>query len=294
MQQIEEKQSGIGVALFCISMNKTLCILLCASASAIAADPYAYRPTVTWAADHHALSFDLFGQKGAYPGDVETGAFPAPGAPQEIIVTSAWPVAVIRARWSMSTADWPKQYRSNALDLLLLYACNVEMYDQMFAKTVAASEYTSPPEFLAEAADPLGNSLVGRMCGHDVRYKIIARAGFGASDYTIETKMRVGASSNQTTVFIHNDPEHISEHLADRQILCAAHDAGDVIRLEMRLICVCAPRKTLKGEMMSRITNNMIYFANRLYQDLGRAPSAETIEKFLSTMKTKPKQEETP
>ena len=275
-------------------MNRTLCALLCASASAMAADPYAYRPTVTWAADHHSLSFDLFGQKGAYPGDLDTTAFPAPGAPQEVTVTSAWPVAVIRARWSMATADWPKLYRSNVLDLLLLYACDVEMYDQMFAKTVAASEYTSPPEFLAEAADPLGHSLLGRMCGKEVRYKIVARAGVGAADYTIETRMRVGVSSNQSTVFIHNDPEHISAHLNDRQILCAAHDAGDVIRLEMRLICVCGPRTMLKGEMMSRITNNMVYFANRLYQDLGRAPSAESIGKFLSTMRAQAKRDEAP
>jgi len=101
-------------------------------------------------------------------------------------------------------------------------------------------------------------------------------------------------SSNQSTVFIHNDPEHISAHLNDRQILCAAHDAGDVIRLEMRLICVCGPRTMLKGEMMSRITNNMVYFANRLYQDLGRAPSAESIGKFLSTMRAQAKRDEAP
>ena len=179
-----------------------------------------------------------------------------------------------------------------ATDLLLLYACNVEMYDEMFAKTVAASEYTSPPEFLAEAADPLGHSLVEQMCGHEVRYKIVARAGIGAADYTIETKMRVGLSKDRSTVFIHNNPNYISEHLNDRQILCAAHDAGNVIRLEMRLICVCGPRKTLKGEMMSRVTNNMVYFANRLYQDLGHAPSAERIVKFLASVKSSTKPED--
>lgn len=270
-------------------MNRIICALVLVSTVALAADPYAYQPTVTWATNYHSLSFNLFGQKGTYPDDLLTNAFPAPGAPLEIIVSNVWPVAVIRARWSMSMADWPHAYRSNVLDLLLLYACNVEMYDQMFAQTVAASEYTSPPEFLAEAADPLTNSLIDRMCGHEVRYKIVARAGFGATDYVVETKMRVGLSKDRSTVFIHNDPEFIGAHLNDRQILCAARDAGDVILLEMRLICVCAPRKLLKDEMMRRITNNMTYFAHRLYQDLGQAPSTATIEKFLASLRAQTK-----
>jgi hypothetical protein len=120
-----------------------------------------------------------------------------------------------------------------------------------------------------------------------VAYQITAKAGFGASDYTMRTRIRIGLTEDEKTVFFHDRPEYISEHLTTRQYFFAGRDEGDCIRLEARIFCVCAPRWFFQDETMRRIEATSRYFVQRIYACLDDAPTTEEIEAFFALIKDK-------
>jgi len=241
---------------------------------------------VEWSKDFTAITFNFMGQKCEYPADMLKGRFPPPGRPPQFKFDRKWPVVTMVATWTASVKGWPDKYRSEAVDLMLMYACDAQLYEYIFPDIISKSSVSFPPEFLKEAHKPEYN-LAENMRGKEVQYTITAKAGFGASDYEIKTKIRIGLSKDGKTVFYHDSPQYISEHLKNREFFFAGHDAGNNINFEVRMLCVCAPRRLMRGEMMRRIEASGKYFVERIYEDLDDAPTVEEIERYLSLVRDK-------
>jgi len=240
---------------------------------------------VKWNSDSTSLDFSLSGKKVSYPQDMKEGKFPSAKAPPEFKFEKKWPVVTMNAKWSISTKNWPSKYKPYALNLILMLACDAEAYEHVFPNTVSASGFTSPPEFAKEAEDPLHYNLAELARGKQLNYEITAKAGLGARDYKIITKIFVGLSEDGKMVFYHDKPEHISRHLKVREFIFAAHDTGDVINFEANLFCVCAPSKLLRGEKMKRVENDGKYFVQQMYDTLSKKHTVESINLYLEKVK---------
>ena len=240
---------------------------------------------VKWNADCTALTFTFRGKDVKYPQDMTKGAFPPAGAQPEFHFEKKWPVVTMSARWTVSVKDWPPKHRPHALDLILMFACDAEIYEYVFPETVRSSSFTFPPEYIKEAKNPLRYNLAESMRGKQLNYEITMKAGFGAADFKIKTKIYVGLSKDGKTAFYYDRPEYISKHLTVREFIFAAHDTGDSIHFEAKLLCVCSPARLLKGERMSRVERDGKYFVQRIYEQLDNAPTAKEIEDYLNSVK---------
>jgi hypothetical protein len=238
-----------------------------------------------WDKDHRALAFSFREEDVKYPPDLVEAKFPPAGAAPEFDFEKAWPTVTMIARWTASTEGWPPDHRAQALDLILMHATDAELYAHVFPEVIKAGIVTYPAEFLKEASDPLAFNLAESIRGKDVAVEVKARGGFGAADYEIRTRIRVGLSEDARTLFYFDSPDYISEHVKIRDYLFAAHDAGDRIHFEARLLCVCAPRRTFRGVAMSRIEADTRYLVDRMYEDLDNAPTKAEIEAYLATIK---------
>jgi hypothetical protein len=239
---------------------------------------------VEWGPDYRWLRFSYLEQDWQYARDLLNTQFPPAGQPPEVKVYKNWPVVSLQARWTASAKGWPEKYRKDAVDIMLMFACDAQMYEYLFPDVIKSSRFTFPPEFLTEAQNPQFN-LAQSLRGKEVGYQITAKAGFGASDYTIKTKIRIGLDDSEKTVFFHDKPEYISEHLKTRQYFFAGSDAGDCIKLEAKIYCECAPRYMLQGEAMRRVENTSRYFVQRIYERLDNAPTLQEIEDYLAMVK---------
>ncbi len=240
-----------------------------------------------WSDGHRVMDFQVRGRKHQYPADMLKNKFPPPGAPVDFKIESKWPLVTLRGRWTASTKGWPAEYRAHALDFILMRACDAEAYEQVYSKVFLKSKLTFPPEFLDEAKTPSKHRLVERMRGKQVGYEIKATAGPGAADYTIKTKITVGLSKDGKTVFYFDKPESISEHLLKRDIIFSAYDLGDKIHMEVRALCLTAPRIFFKGEMLRRVERDAKYLVMRMYETLSDAPTQKEIDKYLTMVKKK-------
>ena len=137
-----------------------------------------------------------------------------------------------------------------------------------------------PPEFKKQALDP-AYRLAEALRGKEVGYDVTAKGGFGAKDYKIETKIRIGLSKDGKSVFYFDKPDYISDYLEIREFLFGGHDAGEKMYFEVVTLSVCKTPQRFKGEIMRRAKETGQYFVERLYEDLNEAPTEEQIEKYL-------------
>jgi len=260
-------------------------LIFASASSALAGDTEGLQ--VRWKADYTALDFFYLGKRYSYPVDIAREKFPPRGRPPVTQFKEEWPVISMRARWTISTAGWPEKYRSDAVDLILMFATSAQLYENIYPDLIRSSRYTYPPEFLKEAADNRYD-LGGTLRGQEVDYEVTARGGFGASDYTIKTKIRIGLSADAKTVFYYDEPDYISDYLLSREFLFAGRDEGDEMHFEVIMFCVCKPRKTFKSEALRRVKNTGQYFVDRLYEKLDSPPTEEGIERYFELIKTGP------
>jgi hypothetical protein len=238
----------------------------------------------TWGADFRSLCYALMGGRICYPEEMLRAAFPAPGAQPEFRFEAEWPSVSMIARWSVATKGWPEKYRPDAIDLVMMYACDAQLYEYIFPDSISASSFTYPPGFLKEAADSRYD-LAGALRGKEVEYEVTAKGGFGAADYVIRTKIRIGVSPDGKTVFYHDHPSYISDHLKTRDFFFAGRDAGDRLVFEVRMRCECAPALFFRGETIRRVEENGRYFVRRLHEDLNEPPTREDIETYFRLVK---------
>jgi len=242
---------------------------------------------VKWNANYTGLTFTFQGKKVKYPSDMTKVSFPPVGAPPEFHFKKQWPIVTMDARWTAPVTNWPAKYRPQAIDLILMFACDAEVYSYIFPQTVSSSGFISPPEYVKEADAPTKYNLAESMRGKQLNYVITMKAGFGAADYTIKTKIYIGSSKDGKIVFYHDMPENIDKHLKVREIIVEARDAGDRIYFEARLLCVCSPAKLLKGERMSRVERDGKYFVMQMYEKFNKEFTVEGIESYLDKVKGK-------
>lgn len=233
-----------------------------------------------WGKDYETLSFNYLGEKIEYPKELMKSKFPPIGKKPEITHGGEWPVVAMRARWSISAKEWPSEYRSEAIDLILMYACSASLYEYIFPKIIKNSKVTMPPEFKKEAAERT-HRLAEVMRGKEVGYEVTAKGGFGADDYKIKTKIRIGLSKDGKSVFYFDEPTYISNYLDVREFLFGGHDAGDTMHFEVVTLSVCKTPQMFKGEITRRARQTGEYFVKRLYEDLSDAPTKEEIETYL-------------
>jgi hypothetical protein len=252
------------------------------TASARAAEPDL---NLAWRDGYKGLTFDFQGQRRTYPDDLNPAQFPAPGKALDVAVTAEWPVVTLHARWSAAVDGWPAAYRAQALDLILMWACDAELYAYVYADTIKESKFTYPPEYLREAAAPLKTGLAAALRGQRVAYEITGKGGFGAADYTIRTEIHVGLSADERTVFYHDNPKSISEHLSRRDYVFMAHDAGDRLLFEIHAVCICAPRRLFRGEALRRVQSDGESLIRTMHERLRAAPTEKEIQAYLESVR---------
>lgn len=262
--------------------NRFVAIFLATSLTCLSlADTATPGMRVIWEDGSQQCTFTFSGKSRSYPADVDPKMYPAPGAKLEIETTSKWPVVTLKAQWSISAADWPREYRDQALDLILMWACDAELYVHVYPNSILESKFTYPPAFISEARDPTHAKLAESMRGKKVGYEITGKGGFGASDYKIRTAIQVGASSDGKMIFYHDEPESISDHLQERDFVFMAYDTGDRIVFEIHAICICAPRYMFQNEALRRVKADGEYLIRTMYENLATAPSASDVTKYL-------------
>lgn len=268
--------------------NATACTLSALLVAAIAAAPaVAAEPTgldVQWNDDYTSLSFNYLGEPGSFAESIKSGSYPSPGSPPDIQFYKSFPVVAIRAKWTASTAGWPKEYRGDALDYVIMRSADADFYHEIYPKIIADSKITVPPEFVKEANAHRDFSLVEALRGKDMKYQITAMGGFGAKDYQIDTTITLGLSSDNKTAFFTDTPSYISDYLKTREYVFAAHDAGDHIRFDILVFCLCKPT-WLKGETMKRVESSSRYLIDRMYKLLSDAPTQKEIDQMNELMK---------
>jgi hypothetical protein len=243
------------------------------------------RLNVKWGPDYRTLACELLGKKVEFPEAVVKGEFPAPGSPPRFETSQDWPRVAVRAKWSAPTDGWPETYRPHALDLILMHACDAQLYENIYPDFIRSAKFKSPPQYLKEAQAPEEYRLAESMHGQLVQYEAVGKAGFGAKDYQVKTKIRIGLSEDGKSVFYHDRPYYVSDHYRSRDFVFAAHDAGDRIHVEVMLVCIFKPRSLFKDEAMKRVEKTARYMVQRLYEDFDDAPKAEEIEAYFEQIK---------
>jgi hypothetical protein len=221
-----------------------------------------------WAADSRTLGLEFRGQPLEYPRDLGKGTYPQPESGPDFDFEKDWPAVTMKARWSISMKSWPASERAQALDVVLLRACDAGRYTRIFPDFIRSSTFTAPPEFVAEIRDPEKHKLAESLNGSQARYDITARAGFGAADYDLSARIRFGVSADGRAVFYHDHAESISDHLTTREFILAVQEDGDMLRFEVVMLGVCQPRRLFRGETLRRIEDNGRYYVQRLYEEL--------------------------
>jgi hypothetical protein len=241
---------------------------------------------VRWSDGHRALAFRFRGREYQCPKDMVEGKFPPAGARPEFHVEKKWPVVTMEARWTASTKGWPPKYRPDALDLILVYATDAQLYADIYPEIIKSSAITVPPEFLKEAQNATTHDLVEAMRGRSLEYDVTAKGGFGASDYQLKGKITAGLSGDGKTVFYYDKPDLISKHLKNREYVFGARDAGEHIHFDVKMVCVCGPQSAiLRGEAMKRVEDAGRYLVEKMYEDLDNAPTEKEIEDYLEMAK---------
>jgi hypothetical protein len=264
---------------------------ICAAGLAVLLIPCAARALedraeAQWKDDFSILETDFGGIKANYQDAMLEGQFPAPGQPIEIVVSSVWPVVIVRGRFTTDMAAWPQEYRSSALDLVLMYVADASHYKESFGKYLINATFEQPPEFLEEAKDPHNYKLVENLRGKPIKYTSTSSAGIGAADYTVVNIATFGLSQDGRTVMYYGDPESISDHLRDRKLVIAVLDDGNRLHFEIRAACLCKDRWLFKDEMLRRIGETMKYVGERLYSGFKVPPTKEEIDKYLEGVRT--------
>jgi hypothetical protein len=166
-----------------------------------------------------------------------------------------------------------------------MYACDAGLMHKLFPEMIREGEFTAPAEFRKKAANPKGFNLVQALRGREVKYQVLAKAGLGAPDYTIKTQVRIGLSEDNKTVFSYDAPDYISANLKLREILFAAHDAGDRTLFELRVVCICAPRRVFRSVAMGRIQDGNKYFVEQLYALSSHPPTRGELVRYSEVLK---------
>jgi len=220
-----------------------------------------------WTTNFTSMSFCFDNGKlsGKYPDQMLESDFPPAGEQPFIKIEKKWPNVFINAKWSIDISNRPN--KNNALDAILLRACNPNYYKEDFPETIVSTKFTPPPEFLNESSDSSFN-FAKAMRGKSLDYEVIMDAGFGALDYTIKTKIYIGSSSDERTIFYYDCPEQISNHLDVREFIFAARESDDKIYFEVNIYCKCEPSSLLRGTKMNRVANDSKYFITQLYKRL--------------------------
>jgi hypothetical protein len=239
-----------------------------------------------WAEDYSGLSTDFGGIAASYEEVMSQGRFPQPGEPIVIAISSVWPVVFVHARFATDTTNWPADYRSSALDLALMYACDASHYQETFGRYLLKATFDRPPEFVKEAEDPHNYKLVEALRGKPIKYQSTASAGIGAADYTVVSVSTIGLSEDGRTVIVYSDPESISEHLRDRKLVIGIfHHTDSVLYFDIRGICLCRERWLFRDEMLHRIGATMTYIGHQMHKEFCDAPSLEAIEDYLADVR---------
>ena len=236
---------------------------------------------VKWGEDYKSLSFKLSGDTYRYPDVLFTSEFPPFGKKPEIDITDNWPFVSMKARWTASKEGWPEKYKDEVLDLVLMFACDAQVYENVYPEIILSSKYTAPLQFVTEAKTPEFD-MVEALRGKHVEYEITAKAGVGAKNYVIKTAIRIGTNDEGTAVFYHDKPYYISDHLKQREFLFAAYDSGDYIHFEVVMLSECIERSMFKKESLRRVRTSSEYFVERMYESLDDAPTLKEIEDFFS------------
>lgn len=234
-----------------------------------------------WCADATCVTLAYAEKTFRYPADVRAEAFPAPGAPPRIENAQEWPVSRVRARWSMSGTGWPEAFRSQALDVILLWVCDAERYAETYPEVILASSLTTQPVTLDSGPQPAAG-YAERLRDHRIGYRVKADAGLGAADYTIDTVMRVGLSDDGKTAFYHDQPRSISAHLLARDFAFVVHDAGDRLLFEVHAVTVSAPRKLFRGEALRRVAASAEYLIQTMYGHLSKPPRSGELQAYIT------------
>jgi len=238
---------------------------------------------VQWDESYKSLTFEVSGETYAYPDVLFKNQFPPHGQKPEIKITDEWPFVLMKARWTASKEGWPEQYKDEVLDLVLMFVCNAQVYENIYPEIILSSKYTAPLQFIKEAKRP-DFDMVDALRGKHVEYEITANAGVGAKNYIIKTAIRIGTNDEGTAVYYHDKPYYISDHLKQREFLFAAYDNGDYINFEVIMLSECKPRSFMKKETMRRIRESSQYFVERMYESLDDAPTIDEIEDFFKTV----------
>jgi hypothetical protein len=261
-----------------------MAVFMFAGAAPPAAAEDDYQVRVQWSEDYRRLSAEFKGHKLEYPADMLGDEFPPAGAEPNMRVWKEWPVVALRAKWTSSLQDWPEKYRPIARDLILMFSCDAQLYEYVFPGVVRSSRFTSPPEFVQAAEAPLQGNLAELLRGKEVKYAFTAKAGFGAGDYQMTTRIRIGVSADGKTVFYHDSPQYISDYLKTRDYFFGCSGSGDALRFEGVMICVCTPT-LFKGTTMDRVANSGEYFVTRMYDLLKKGPTEKGIDDYLALVK---------
>lgn len=243
---------------------------------------------VQWNSDYTSLTGQFRGQAFQYPDEMVKAAkdFPKPGENPRIDIQENWPDLTVLARWSFSAASWPERYRDSSLGYVLMCGCDADMMAKLYPQMVSDASVLEPLQFRQSELGPHDRNILPALRGQEILYEVRAKAGIGASDYTIKSKVRIGLSQDGKTVFYYDSPEYISQYLVVREILFAAHDAGDRILVEIRVACVLAPRRFFRDTTMSRVREANQYYLDQLYA-LCHTPSAAEIESYFETLQKK-------
>ncbi len=222
---------------------------------------------VKWDSNFTSLKYS-FGNgilKGCYPENMTKNNFPPSSQKPIIKVDKKWPDVFMNAKWTIDISDLKAEEKENILDSILMRVCNPDSYKKDFPKTIVSTEFTPPPEFKKEIENPKYN-LFKSIKGKVLDYTVVMNAGFGASDYKIETKIYIGASKDGKTIFYYDKPEHISNHLDVREFVFAAHKEGNELFFEINIFCACEPSIVLRGTKMDRVENDSRYFIMQMYR----------------------------
>jgi hypothetical protein len=176
------------------------------------------RMKVVWCEDYISLRASFLGKSVEYPAGIATHPelFPMPGQAPAIGMTQQWPDFTMIARWSCDSSGWPEEYRDWKLDYALMCTLNADIMAELYPKMISEGRFTAPVQFRQEAMNPRDFSLANALRGQEVKYKVVAKAGPGASDYTIHACARIGLSTDHKTVWFYNYPYSISKHLRTR------------------------------------------------------------------------------
>jgi len=217
-----------------------------------------------WNTDFTSLNLSLGKLKCCYPDDMISGDFPPAGESPVIKSEKTWPDVSMNAKWTIDIKDWTPEEKSNALDSILMRACNPNFYKKDFPKTIESTKFTPPPEFKKEEENPNYN-LLESLRGKTLNYEVVMNAGFGAGDYTIKTKIYIGASKDGNTFFYYDRPENISAHLEIREFTLAAHKSDNKIFVEINIFCRCKPSAFIRGTKMNRVEDDSKYFIMQMF-----------------------------